>query len=50
MQTWLAPYAVVQSEVVLQAPQVKLLQTCAVLLQRGAVWQSPMMQALPWQM
>jgi hypothetical protein len=31
-------------------PQVKLLQTCAVLLQLAAVWQLPAMQAFPWQM
>ena len=34
----------------LHMPQVKLLQTCAVLLQLAAVWQLPTMQAFAWQM
>ena len=39
-----------QSALLPHVPQVKLLQTCAVLLQLAAVWQLPTMQALAWQM
>jgi hypothetical protein len=40
----------VQSVFVLHMPQLKLLQTCAVLLQSVAVWQLPATQAFAWQM
>ena len=48
-QTWLLPYASVQSLSTEQVPQWKLLQTWAVLLQSCAVRQVPGVQAPAWQ-
>jgi hypothetical protein len=50
LQTWFVPYAVVQSELMLQTPHSLPLQICVALLQSGAVRQSPVTQRLLRQM